>query len=158
MCEPISPWRVSFSGYTLLEPLAEPSRAAERGTHSAGEQTAAGLWQGKGKSRLARKFRFSRITVKWRAKKACLWTWVSSITVFSPLHRTGSAVPSGNPLLCLAVKQGKKNTKYIWGNNHKMWKHMHYILNLWDSLWFTLKPSQPGGDYLDWVLLMCELK
>lgn len=80
------------------------------------------------------------------------------MTVFSPLHHTGSAVPSGNPLLCLAVKQGKKNTKYIWGNNHKMWKHLNYILNLWDSVWFTLKTSQPGGDYLDWVLLLCELK
>lgn len=80
------------------------------------------------------------------------------MTVFSPLHHTGSAVPSGNPLLCLAVKQGKKNTKYVWGNNHKMWKHMNYILNLWDSVWFTLKTSQPGGDYLDWVLLLCELK
>lgn len=44
-------------------------------------------------------------------KKACLWNWASSITVFSPLHHTGSAVPSDNPLLCLAVKQRKKEYK-----------------------------------------------
>lgn len=64
MCEPVSPWRVSFSGYMLLGSLAEPSRAAKRGTFSTGEQTAAGLWDRKGESRLARIFRFSRITVK----------------------------------------------------------------------------------------------